>query len=61
MVYSPYASRPDGQRRETSAWVQHGSFWRLIASAFRGQEGSEDAPMHSHLGVVGVTGILMRT
>ena len=34
----------------------------LIASArFRGQEGApDDAPMHSHLGVLGVTGFLMR-
>jgi feruloyl esterase len=34
----------------------------LIAQIrFRGQEGAaEGAPMHTHLGVVGVTGILMR-
>ena len=34
----------------------------LIASArYLGQEGAaDDAPKHSHLGVVGVTGILMR-
>jgi feruloyl esterase len=34
----------------------------LIASArFRGQEGAaEDAPLHGHLGVLGVTGFLMR-
>jgi feruloyl esterase len=34
----------------------------LIArTRFRGQEGAaEDAPTHSHLGIVGVTGILMR-
>jgi len=34
----------------------------LIANArFRGQEGAEDdAPMHSHLGVLGVTGFLMQ-
>jgi len=33
----------------------------LIApSRFRGQEGAADAPMHTHLGVLGVTGFLMR-
>jgi hypothetical protein len=34
----------------------------LIASTrYRGQEGAaEDAPMHSHLGILGVTGFLMR-
>ena len=33
----------------------------LLPTRFRGQEGAgEDAPMHSHLGVLGVTGFLMR-
>jgi feruloyl esterase len=33
----------------------------IVATRFRGQEGAPpDAPMHSHLGVLGVTGFLMR-
>ena len=33
----------------------------ILPARFRGQEGAaDDAPMHSHLGVLGVTGFLMR-
>lgn len=33
----------------------------ILGTRFRGQEGAaDDAPMHSHLGVLGVTGFLMR-
>jgi hypothetical protein len=33
----------------------------ILNARFRGQEGAvEDAPMHSHLGVLGVTGFLMK-
>jgi feruloyl esterase len=33
----------------------------IVSARFRGQEGAApDAPMHSHLGVLGVTGFLMR-
>ena len=33
----------------------------ILPARFRGQEGAApDAPMHSHLGVLGVTGFLMR-
>ena len=31
-----------------------------LNARFRGQEGAPDAPMHSHLGVLGVTGFLMK-
>ncbi len=34
----------------------------IVNARFRGQEGAaENAPMHSHLGVLGVTGFLMKT
>jgi feruloyl esterase len=34
----------------------------LLTTRFKGQEGaSEDAPMHSHLGVLGVVGFLMKS
>ena len=56
---------PAGQRREVLRHVVPNtdpSGSGLIApTRFRGQEGAvDDAPMHRHLGVVGVTGILMR-
>jgi feruloyl esterase len=66
MVYSPYVfTTPLANGvKSFGMWFPNtdpaGS--GLIAQTrFRGQEGAaEDAPMHTHLGVVGVTGILMR-
>jgi len=66
MVYSPYVFATPLANGVTSfgMWLPNTdpSGSGLIArTRFRGQEGaSDDAPMHSHLGVVGVTGILMR-
>ncbi len=66
MVYSPYVFATPLANGVTSfgMWVPNTdpSGSGLIASTrFRGQEGAaEGAPMHSHLGVVGVTGFLMR-
>ena len=66
MVYSPYVftSPLANGVKSFGMWFPNtdpaGS--GLIAQTrFRGQEGAaEDAPMHTHLGVVGVPGILMR-
>jgi len=66
MVYSPYVFATPLANGVTSfgMWFPNTdpSGSGLIArTRFRGQEGAaDDAPMHSHLGVVGVTGILMR-
>ena len=66
MVYSPYvfATPLANGVKSFGMWFPNTdpSGSGLIASTrFRGQEGAaEGAPMHSHLGVVGVTGILMR-
>ena len=66
MVYSPYVFTTPLANGVTSfgMWFPNTdpSGSGLIASMrFRGQEGApEDAPMHRHLGVVGVTGMLMR-
>jgi feruloyl esterase len=66
MVYSPYvfATPLANGVKSFGMWLPNTdpSGSGLIArTRFRGQEGAaEDAPMHTHLGVVGVTGILMR-
>jgi feruloyl esterase len=66
MVYSPYVfTTPLANGvKSFGMWFPNTdpSGSGLIAQTrFRGQEGAaEDAPMHAHLGVVGVTGILMR-
>ena len=66
LVYSPYAFATPmaNDVKSFGMWFPNTdpSGSGLIASTrFRGQEGAPDeAPMHSHLGVVGVTGILMR-
>ena len=66
MVYSPYlfATPMANDVKSFGMWFPNTdpSGSGLIASTrFRGQEGAvEGAPMHSHLGVVGVTGMLMR-
>jgi len=66
MVYSPYvfATPLAYGVKSFGMWFPNTdpSGSGLIASLrYRGQEGAaEDAPMHTHLGVVGVTGILMK-
>ncbi len=66
MVYSPYvfATPLANGVKSFGMWVPNTdpSGSGLIANVrFRGQEGAAaDAPMHSHLGVTGVTGYLMR-
>ena len=66
LVYSPYlfATPMANDVKSFGMWFPNTdpSGSGLIASTrFRGQEGAaEGAPMHSHLGVVGVTGMLMR-
>ena len=66
MVYSPYmfATPLANGVKSFGMWLPttDPSGSGLIANTrFRGQEGAaETAPMHSHLGVLGVTGFLMR-
>jgi feruloyl esterase len=66
MVYSPYmfATPLANGVKSFGMWVPNTdpSGSGLIANVrYRGQEGSaDDAPMHGHLGVLGVTGFLMR-
>ena len=66
MVYSPYwfATPLANGVKSFGMWVPNTdpSGSGLIANTrYRGQEGAaENAPMHSHLGVLGVTGFLMR-
>jgi feruloyl esterase len=66
MVYSPYvfATPLANGVRSFGMWVPNTdpSGSGLIASTrYRGQEGAaENAPIHGHLGVLGVTGFLMR-
>jgi len=66
MVYSPYAFATPLANGVTSfgMWVPNTdpSGSGLIAGVrYRGQEGAaENAPVHGHLGVLGVTGFLMR-
>jgi hypothetical protein len=65
MVYSPYAFATPLANGVTSfgMWFPNtdpSGSGLIAATRFRGQEGAaEGAPMHSHLGVVGVTGFLM--
>ncbi len=65
MVYSPYvfATPLANNVRAFGMWLPttDPSGSGLIATArYRGQEGGETGPMHVHLGVLGVTGFLMR-
>ena len=65
MVYSPYvfATPLANNVKSFGMWLPttDPSGSGLIATTrYRGQEGGETAPMHVHLGVLGVTGFLMR-
>jgi len=66
LVYSryPFARRLENGSKSFGMWTPNTdpSGSGLIASTrYRGQEGAgENAPVHSHLGVLGVTGFLMR-
>jgi feruloyl esterase len=65
-IYSPYRYATPLANGVTSfgMWVPNtdpSGSGLLLANRFRGQEGAgADAPMHSHLGVLGVTGFLMK-
>jgi feruloyl esterase len=66
MVYSPYSfATPLANDVKTfGMWFPNtdpSGSGLILPARFRGQEGAaENAPMHSHLGVLGVTGFLMR-
>jgi hypothetical protein len=65
MVYTPYvfATPLANNVKSFGMWLPttDPSGSGLIANTrYRGQEGGETAPMHFHLGVLGVTGFLMR-
>jgi len=66
MVYSPYSfATPLANGVKTfGMWFPNtdpSGSGLILPARFRGQEGAaENAPMHSHLGVLGVTGFLMR-
>ena len=66
MVYSPYRfSEPLANGVATfGMWIPNtdpAGFGLIAPVRFRGQEGAaENAPLHTHLGVIGVTGYLMR-
>jgi feruloyl esterase len=67
MIYSPYSFPvvPLAHRtRSFGMWVpttDPAGSGLISTTRFRGQEGAAaDAPMHSHLGVLGVTGFIMR-
>ncbi len=66
MTYSRYAfATPLANGVKTfGMWLPNtdpGGSGLIVPVRFRGQEGAaEDAPMHSHLGVLGVTGFLMQ-
>jgi feruloyl esterase len=66
MVYSPYvfASPLANGVRSFGMWVPNtdpSGSGLIVNMRYRGQEGAADnAPMHGHLGVLGVTGFLMR-
>jgi feruloyl esterase len=66
MVYSPYSfAAPLANGVKTfGMWFPNtdpSGSGLILPARFRGQEGAAaDAPMHSHLGVLGVTGFLMR-
>lgn len=65
-VYSPYdfASPLANGVRQFGMWVPNtdpSGSGLILAQRFRGQEGAApDAPLHSHLGALGVTGFLMK-
>jgi hypothetical protein len=65
MVYSRYRfARPLNNAASFGMWVPNtdpGGSGLIADRRFQGQEGAApDAPMHAHLGVLGVTGFLMR-
>jgi hypothetical protein len=66
MVYSPYrfATPLANGVKEFGMWVPNtdpSGSGLILPARFRGQEGAAaDAPMHRHLGVIGVTGFLMQ-
>jgi hypothetical protein len=66
LVYSPYtfATPMANNVKAFGMWFPNtdpSGSGLIVSTRFRGQEGAPDtAPMHSHLGVVGVTGMLMR-
>jgi hypothetical protein len=66
LVYSPYpfATSLANGVRSFGMWVPNtdpSGSGLILGARFRGQEGAAaDAPMHSHLGALGVTGFLMR-
>lgn len=66
MIYSPYPfATPLANGVKTfGMWFPNtdpSGSGLILPSRFRGQQGApENAPMHSHLGVLGVTGFLMR-
>jgi hypothetical protein len=53
----------NGKDSEIAAIANYATYHILITSVrYRGQEAAgENAPMHSHLGILGVTGFLMQT
>jgi feruloyl esterase len=65
-IYTPYkfATPLANGTRTFGMWVPNtdpSGSGLLVNARFRGQEGAApDAPMHSHMGVVGVTGFLMQ-
>jgi feruloyl esterase len=66
LVYSryPYATPLAHGERSFGMWVPNtdpSGSGLILPARYRGQEGAAaDAPMHAHLGVLGVTGFLMR-
>jgi hypothetical protein len=66
MVYSPYrfAAPLANGVKQFGMWVPNtdpSGSGLILPARFRGQEGAAaDAPMHRHLGVIGVTGFLMQ-
>jgi feruloyl esterase len=66
LVYSPYFFKTPLANgvKSFGMWLPNvvpGDFGLITGLRFKGQEGAaDDAPLHSHLGVVGVTGFLMK-
>lgn len=65
MVYSPYVfATPLAGVKRFGMWLPNtdpSGNGLILGERFRGQEGAAaDAPMHSHLGLLGVTGFLMQ-
>ena len=66
MIYSPYkfATPLANGVKSFGMWTPNtdpSGSGLIVPRRFKGQEGAaEDAPMHSHLGVLGVTGFLMQ-